>query len=387
MTTPNFTTQSPIFQNIQSQFTPAVWAIVLTQINASETLKNQLARYEADSTTLPIIIDAVNGAGSLKTWEGKTYISLGTDWFQDGTPERFVAVLSHEVGHYLNTGNDNAVITWAVNSKDSANIQLACLSREGFAISNNIKIASEIKAGTGITIPVNGQRDGEDLGAMAQAEYNNYIAAGATPREAAMAADIFVARYNGVNAPTTAPQLNYALFCFNDAQRLLQAAPSPVPLDPGTNYAVTLNPDGSTTLLYGVGTRITTSPDNGTYHMVVPNSSANGGTTVYERQADEIGYAVTQVTTNAAGVVTFQSKGYQNTFDADVQHQVTMTLAADGGTGFNIAGTLTGNSGQNQSLKCTVATELVAACEETAGAIGQFGIRKSRNDNLWKVAA
>ena len=64
-----------------------------------------------------------------------------------------------------------------------------------------------------------------------------------------------------------------------------------------------------------------------------------------------------------------------------------MTLAADGGTGFNIAGTLTGNSGLIQSMKCTVATDLVAACEETAGAIGQFGIRKSRNDNLWKVAA
>ena len=67
MATANFTTQSPIFQNIQFEFDAAKWVSILAQINASETLKSQLARYEADPTTLPIIVDAVAGAGSMKT--------------------------------------------------------------------------------------------------------------------------------------------------------------------------------------------------------------------------------------------------------------------------------------------------------------------------------
>ena len=39
------------------------------------------------------------------------------------------------------------------------------------------------------------------------------------------------------------------------------------------------------------------------------------------------------------------------------------------------------------SMKDTVATDLVAAYAESAGARDLFCIQKSQNDNLWKVAA
>ena len=51
--------------------------------------------------------------------------------------------------------------------------------------------------------------------------------------------------------------------------------------------------------------------------MVVPNS-AGGGQTVYSRVADDFGYTVSQVSTNAVGKVTLSTSGYQATLSADI---------------------------------------------------------------------
>jgi hypothetical protein len=76
-------------------------------------------------------------------------------------------------------------------------------------------------------------------------------------------------------------------------------------------------PDGATLYHFKGGTTINSNPITGEYHMVVQNP--DGGQTVYSRVADEFGYTVKQVSTDAAGRETMNYTGYQETRDQEVK--------------------------------------------------------------------
>ena len=54
--------------------------------------------------------------------------------------------------------------------------------------------------------------------------------------------------------------------------------------------------------------------------MLVPNTDGQGGQTIYSRTASEFGYTVRQVSTNAAGEITFSSLGWQETLVGEVRY-------------------------------------------------------------------
>ena len=85
-------------------------------------------------------------------------------------------------------------------------------------------------------------------------------------------------------------------------------------------YVPKINADGSTTYPLSNGARINSNAANGEYHMVVPNTDGQGGQTIYSRVADEFGYTVKQVSTNAAGEITFSSVGWQETRQSEVNN-------------------------------------------------------------------
>ncbi len=89
--------------------------------------------------------------------------------------------------------------------------------------------------------------------------------------------------------------------------------------------------DGAITYHYAGGISINTSTTSSAYYMVVPNSSVDGGTTIYERTPDgEDGYTVRQVTTDRVGNITLSTLGYQASADADINYFTAYSKKADG---------------------------------------------------------
>jgi hypothetical protein len=77
--------------------------------------------------------------------------------------------------------------------------------------------------------------------------------------------------------------------------------------------------DGSVTYHYAGGASVNTNKANGEYYMEVPNSSADGGSTVYERKLAGSEYVVRQTVTNAAGETVFYGAGKQETPDSELK--------------------------------------------------------------------
>jgi hypothetical protein len=77
--------------------------------------------------------------------------------------------------------------------------------------------------------------------------------------------------------------------------------------------------DGSVTYHYAGGASVNTNKANGEYYMEVPNSSADGGSTVYERKLAGSEYVVRQTVTNATGETVFYGSGKQETPDSELK--------------------------------------------------------------------
>ena len=98
----------------------------------------------------------------------------------------------------------------------------------------------------------------------------------------------------------------------------------------GQNYYVPQrSANGNTVYHYSNGATVMNNAITGEYHMVVPNTDGSGGQTVYSRTADDVGYTVKQVSTNAAGAVVFEHQSYQNTLDTDLNPVSTTSVSGN----------------------------------------------------------
>src|SRR6478752_631460 len=220
MTTPNLTQASPLFSGIQRRFTTQQWTQVLALINSSETLRSQLTAYNLDiglgrATRIELGSDAA--AGKFETVSGTSLMTIGATWYL--TPERFVGVLAHEIGHYVNRLVDGASWARSVATGDPTIVQVACMGREGFAIANSIAIAREINNAGGGTINIPGQRVGDDLVAMATNQRDAYLASGATAAAANAAVSLGLSGYNGRNSVSLNPGDTYSQWCLREGTR------------------------------------------------------------------------------------------------------------------------------------------------------------------------
>ena len=97
-------------------------------------------------------------------------------------------------------------------------------------------------------------------------------------------------------------------------------------------YIPQKQPNGSITYHYAGNVSVNNNAATGEYNMNVPN--ADGGQTIYTRVKSgaygEFGYIVEQVSTNATGEITYQSKGWQQNLDSDLKSISVFSLNAQG---------------------------------------------------------
>ena len=272
MPTPNLTQSSAVFADIQSKFTSSQWTAVLALVNSSETLKLQLTAFAgaiSNGKAVPIDPGSVAAAAQFvqPANTGQSQITIGNSWYI--TPSQFVGVLAHEIGHYVNRFVDDTLWKQGVATGNPTEVQIACMSREGFAIANNIKISAEIQAagGTGLVIP--GQRPGDDLVAMATNQKQAYLSYGATEKEADAAINLWLSGYNGKNQPSNlANPETYAQWCLKEGARVIKKAPDTLNdyvYDPAAfDVTSTLSLDGRSTftMAHGGTTDLTLTPNN-----------------------------------------------------------------------------------------------------------------------------
>ena len=140
--------------------------------------------------------------------------------------------------------------------------------------------------------------------------------------------------------------------------------------------------DGSTTYNFAGGASVNQNTATGEYHMVVPNSGEQGGFTVYERRTDgDAGYVLRQTTTNAAGGVTFESVGYQETLASSVKN---ISVSAQNGAGVVLANTSSQIFDDGSSIATTTypSGARTVLTTDTQGASRQVDSPNPGNPNL-----
>jgi hypothetical protein len=129
-------------------------------INKSPTLVNQLLQYGnavASHTTSPMQIGV--GNGTFYDSEGKQVVFAGN--YQTWSDSTTVGNLAHEIGHYVNSANDQAFALQhqtALGDPDAYSMDaMIGLHREGEAVDNNYIVQQEIKQNGGGQIYLAGQ--------------------------------------------------------------------------------------------------------------------------------------------------------------------------------------------------------------------------------------
>jgi hypothetical protein len=134
MVTENILRTSVALKDVQSKFTASQWDRALLLINSSEMLKAQIRSFERDIEAMnarALAEEKTVGAASFTYAGGISTLTLGTSWFE--SPEKFVGVLAHELGHYVNRQSDFSGWNKSVAGRNPKSVQRACLSREGYA--------------------------------------------------------------------------------------------------------------------------------------------------------------------------------------------------------------------------------------------------------------
>jgi hypothetical protein len=141
------------FFALQTAITPKV----LELINKSETMKDQFRSYQIDGKTNPVVLDTAgtpDGASyklptSSATPQGQGQATFGSNSIN--TPEKFIKVVSHELGHHDVEG-PNSVIgnarANATSNKDANGYEAACHLTEGYARLATAKVIDEITSQT-----------------------------------------------------------------------------------------------------------------------------------------------------------------------------------------------------------------------------------------------
>jgi hypothetical protein len=148
------------FAAIQSYVTPETLAL----INKSETLKEQFRSYQIDNKTDNVVLDStgkLNAASyTLPSSPTDTVAArLGQATFGSNTistPEKFITVVSHELGHHDVEGPNSLIGNARANTaanKDANGYEAACHLTEGYARLATAKVIDEITSQT----PANAQ--------------------------------------------------------------------------------------------------------------------------------------------------------------------------------------------------------------------------------------
>lgn len=140
------------FKNIKSYVTNDTLAL----INKSETMKEQIRSYQADTQTKVVILDTAKPDAASYTApvpaKGREPAQSGVASFgtnRINTPEGFIQVVSHELGHYAVESPGAAIANArasAISTGDRAAYEAACYLTEGYAALASAKVIDEIMA-------------------------------------------------------------------------------------------------------------------------------------------------------------------------------------------------------------------------------------------------
>lgn len=146
------------FFGIQQYVTPAV----LDLINKSETLKAQIRSYEGDENVQAVVLDGEKpGAASytipVPAQQNQPF-KFGFATFglnRINTPEGFIQVVSHELGHYAVENPGATIANARANTAVTQNVagyEAACHLTEGYARLATAKVIAEIEAQSGASV-------------------------------------------------------------------------------------------------------------------------------------------------------------------------------------------------------------------------------------------